>query len=348
MSLRTVMMRITGSLKSIYYLMVTESDQFEPLSPGLRLKYLFRGFNSRSYHMFDLKNNDYHDYLPDYYRYKISIINKPYQTLLNDKYVFGKVTAGHDWAPILYGYIKNGKTIIGEREVTSSELENLLMNVGKLMIKVSDLGGGKGIHLLEYVDGRILFDHEPNDLDSSLKTLDKDRSFIISEFIGQGRYASRIYAGSTNTIRVVTMKDKMTDEVYIPVAIHKFGTERSGHTDNISKGGIAAPIDIKTGEIISARAYIDEDMVAISEHPDTKEKLVGTIIPNWLEVMESVKEMARSLDHIYYVGWDIAIQETGIKVIEGNNNPNLDFQSIYPYLKDKRIVHFLKQHDVIR
>ena len=44
-------------------------------------------------------------------------------------------------------------------------------------------------------------------------------------------------------------------------------------------------------------------------------------IPMWDRVLEVVIEAAKKIPQVRYIGWDIAITNDGVELIEGNNWP---------------------------
>lgn len=137
--------------------------------------------------------------------------------------------------------------------------------------------------------------------------------FIIEEKIVQHPKISAIYSGSVNTIRVITIK---SDRVRVVRAAMRFGNGKS--VDNVSGGGIAAPVDIKTGLIYdgavskgtSNRHYL---------HPISGKAIKGFTIPFWDKVLELVCEAAESISEQRSIGWDIAVTSDGPVIVEVNS-----------------------------
>lgn len=152
---------------------------------------------------------------------------------------------------------------------------------------------------------------------------------IIEEIVKQNSEMSRIYPLSLNTIRVVTIcKDGV---VYPLSAFWRIGN--SGRfVDNINSGGMAAMIDIKTGEIVSEAADKDDNKYTV--HPYTNEQILGFKIPMWDKVIETVSNAAAKLPQIGYVGWDVAISQNSIQLIEGNCFPGHDILQLPTYTKN--------------
>ena len=129
-----------------------------------------------------------------------------------------------------------------------------------------------------------------------------------------------IYLGtkSLNTFRLYTMMDGKGD-VHVLKAKYRAGTG-DAITDT-ADGCIAYPISIEYGviegpginEVLNSKNYF--------YHPGSDKLVVGMKIPMWDRVLEVVTEAAKKIPQVRYIGWDIAITNDGVELIEGNNYP---------------------------
>lgn len=129
-----------------------------------------------------------------------------------------------------------------------------------------------------------------------------------------------IYLGtkSLNTFRLYTMIDGKGD-VHVLKAKYRAGTG-DAITDT-AEGCIAYPISIEHGviegpginEVLNSKNYF--------YHPGSDKLVVGMKIPMWDRVLEVVTEAAKRIPQIRYIGWDIAITNEGVEIIEGNHAP---------------------------
>lgn len=87
-----------------------------------------------------------------------------------------------------------------------------------------------------------------------------------------------------------------------------------------------------SGEIISDGGQFGHKV--FESHPYSGMRFKGTKIPFWNEVLELVNHLGRLIPEVGYVGWDIAITETGPIVIEGNTTPGYTYFQIPELLKD--------------
>ena len=129
-----------------------------------------------------------------------------------------------------------------------------------------------------------------------------------------------IYLGTTalSTFRIYTMIDQK-GEVHVLKAKYRVGTG-DAITDT-AKGCIAYPISIKYGviegpginEVLYSKNYF--------YHPGCDKLVVGMKIPMWDRVLEVVTKAAKTIPQVRYIGWDIAITNSSVEIIEGNHNP---------------------------
>lgn len=64
-----------------------------------RLRFALKGFNVNEIVWFDLKNNDYNNYISEYKRLMSREINGPYKFILDDKLVFEEVFGQYTTVP---------------------------------------------------------------------------------------------------------------------------------------------------------------------------------------------------------------------------------------------------------
>ncbi len=129
-----------------------------------------------------------------------------------------------------------------------------------------------------------------------------------------------IYLGTKalSTFRIYTMIDGKGD-VHVLKAKYRVGTG-DAITDT-ADGCIAYPVSIKYGVIEGPGINEVLDSNHYFYHPKCDKLMVGMRIPMWDKVLEVVTKAAKRIPQIRYVGWDIAITNSSIEIIEGNHNP---------------------------
>lgn len=178
-----------------------------------------------------------------------------------------------------------------------------------IIAKPNEGVAGRGIEKINVKDYNNL-----NELYSYLK---KKKLDLVEDFIKQHDEMNRMNPSSVNTIRVITVTDDANDKTDIIYSFFRIGV--GSHIDNFSAGGIAAPIDVKTGKVRGpgiSKCYSKN----YERHPRTNVMIDGFEIPFWNDVISLVIKASRVVPQVRTVGWDIAITENGPELIEGNDN----------------------------
>ena len=92
-------------------------------------------------------------------------------------------------------------------------------------------------------------------------------------------------------------------------------------------GGSIYEVDVKTGYVISYGKSKAGDLHII--HPQTNIVMLGYKIPHWNQVIEISEKAAEHLPQVGIIGWDVAISENCVQLIEGNHNPDYE---LYEYI----------------
>lgn len=138
---------------------------------------------------------------------------------------------------------------------------------------------------------------------------------LIEETLDQAEELSRLNPSSVNTLRVVTMVDR-DGAIHSPFANIRIGRSDSV-VDNFSSGGITASVDIETGIVVSQGW--DKAGNKYTLHPDSRKQIIGFQVPEWEQVMTTVKSAAAMVPSLRYIGWDVVVRkDRRISLIEGN------------------------------
>ena len=158
--------------------------------------------------------------------------------------------------------------------------------------------------------GRELIDH--------LSRLSEDGPpLILQKCIFNHPEIAALSGGALSTLRIVTCRTP-SGEIENLLSVFRMATGESC-TDNFAQGGIASPIDPETGLAGNACAWDPRNSLEpIDAHPDTGHSINGFKIPFWQESLDLAIKTHRTFDDIPFVGWDIAVTETGPLVLEGN------------------------------
>ncbi|HEX3038339.1 MAG TPA: sugar-transfer associated ATP-grasp domain-containing protein [Oscillospiraceae bacterium] len=215
-----------------------------------------------------------------------------------------------------------GRAWLDLRKASITEFEDFVKDKNSIFVKEANGFGGVGadcVNIADYSSMQELYD-----------TLVANKQFVVEECIKQHSKMNTLCASSVNTIRIVTFVSKGV--VYVIYSLIRIGNGKK-HVDNISSGGLYSPVN--ENGIIYKPSFCDKTGLYYENHPVTNTKLVGFEIPYYPEAIALIKKAALKVPEIRYVGWDVAICETGPILIEGNTIPGYDMCQNYYHLEGK-------------
>jgi len=314
-----------------------------------KVKLWRRGFKSASHRLFDLEHNDPRGYVSDLDVSRARRINGAFGRILKDKLLFAPMLAPYAQVPEVLGLVERGRVYpLADARLTG--VDALLSAASAVILKPARGNKGKGVLSVTVTDEGVRLNGvpvTPAEVAQRVSTLD---GYLIVAWVQQAAYAHEIFPGSANTIRIVTMQDPETGEVFIPAAIHRFGTVATAPTDNFQTGGVSAAIDLSTGVLgraVQFPSYTGGGLRWLAAHPDTRAPITGVAVPRWDEVRATVTKLVTVYRFLKYVGWDVVVTDSGVVIIEGNHNINLGLQVHGPLLENPRARRFFEYHKVI-
>lgn len=312
-----------------------------------RLALAWSGYDERLYfaYGFDRGVNP-SPYLSDYTRRCAKRIN-PRPELLRNKATFHAYLSEQGLArylPACYGLIEDGRF----RSETGEGLRTIARRNDGLVIKEVYGGGGNRVYLGECDGADLVLHGKDGPVEDTYEVVrDIDRA-IVTEYCRQAAYLDEVYPGAPNTIRVITMCSAEGD-VFIPAAVHRFGTSTTGALDNFSQGGLSALVSVDTGRLSRAAQITDARRVRWhSTHPDTGARIEGLTIPVWPTIRRRLRRIAARLPDVRYAGWDLLVTAPGeFVLLEANHFPDPDVIQVHePLLTDPRVRQFFAAHGV--
>lgn len=220
-----------------------------------RLRLLEGGFTATSAATYALDRNGTRDYLSDLAsgsdRARRS--NGAFAvSLFSDKLLSHAMMRPHINVPDLLAVIEQGQVFSLEKGVVTGA-ESLLEHcevAGPVILKPSRGMKGGGIFRLEVGGGTSQINGRVAQRKAIRELLSRLDDYLIEACVVQAGYAADVFSGSANTLRIVTMRDiDMEHKPFIAAAIHKFGTADTAPMDNWTRGGLSAPIDLRTGTL---------------------------------------------------------------------------------------------------
>jgi hypothetical protein len=298
--------------------------------------------------MYGLSSTGTRNYLPDLARLETYFINSSLAgDVLRSKLLFTRLLELYLAVPKILALAVRGKVFVegGARE----DIPALADRHGSIILKPLDSSHGWGVYRLDAnplrLNGQRVGESE---LQTLVATLD---NYLITEAVRQAAYAESIFPQTTNTVRVMTFVDPDTEQPFIARAVHRFGSKDTVPTDNWSRGGLCAVVDVETGRLgrgVKHIARTGGKLAWQSRHPDTGAAIESVYIPHWAQVCEALLGAVRALPFLIYVGWDVAVTDDGFCILEGNGNPDIDLLQVHGgLLSDPRVRRFYEHHRVI-
>ena len=206
-------------------------------------------------------------------------------------------------------FIRHDFATIDELRKSDKKARKLLkVQSGKLVLKRSDGGSGKGIQVIET---------EGLTKEILLEKLEASGNDMVEEYVVQHEQLMRLSPSGLNTVRIITQVTENNEAVVIDSRLR---ITVNSHVDNMAAGNIAAAVDSDTGVVISDAVYSDMTKDPAENHPATGVTIEGFQIPYWDETIQMVMQAALKNVSNRSIGWDVAITNHGPELIEGNHD----------------------------
>ncbi len=306
------------------------------------------GFLADQWMLYDFDHNDKSQYLSEFDWYRSRYINAPFDFLLNNKIAAAEILKQYIRVPESLAIKNNGfLTDFASKTLNYEEIIDMLKEHKMLFIKPYGKGKGTGVNILIYQDGKIFIDTEEISEADFITFLKKRDDWFLSESMKQHKYLNDIYDKTTNTIRMITLRDPKTNEFKIFFAVQRIGTKATIPVDNGSRGGLISKIDLETGELSEARSLHNRNVY--ENHPDSNAPIKGVKIPNWDAIKEEMLTLTRRFPYMHFIAWDILVQEDGsLCIIEANTSSGVNIIQLWGGQRYGELGDFYRAHHVIK
>lgn len=205
------------------------------------------------------------------------------------------------------------------RNTTFEEFEAFAKDTPEAFCKPVDGSFGQAVECVSFEDG-VDF----HDLYDEL--MSKPR-LLFEERVIQHKDLNAFYDKSVNTLRLFTI---LKDGEFHPFAAFiRFGANGS-LADNVAAGGVGCGVDVNTGTICTDA--MDHDGNFLEAHPNSGKVFNGFKLPHWDKALDLAERALREVPGLNYIGWDIAIREDDVVLIEGNHHPDIGIcQAFFTY-----------------
>ena len=239
-----------------------------------------------------------------------------YTCILRDKRLFGELLSAWN--------ISTPRNLMDTSQSNYAELlkGKILSREGEYFCKPIDGSCGRGIFKIITLENTCIIDNiEYSKSEAVEVAINKlsDASYIIQPVIHQHKTISNIYDSCLNTMRLVTVSNKYSDQIKPVSAVLRIGCN-GNIVDNYEKGGVSVGVDLQSGSLVKYGMFKYGRGTKTEVHPNTNVKFEGIQLPYFTEAIEQAIKIHSILREIPVIGWDIAFTESGPIFIEGNDN----------------------------
>ena len=300
------------------------------------------GFLPKEYFVYNLSCNDYRKYLPQLNNIRKASINGQFGHVLGNKIMFERQiksvieNIGHLNVIDNIGYIDDSTLKSFHKDLKTGNFNSLIDFLEKKDLILKPISGskGSGVLLLQKKDQNYLLNNIEMNWAEIVVKLSSLNDYLIQERFVQVGFSHDIYPVSLNTIRICTMIDPENNQPFIAYAIHRFGSQDSGYTDNFSTGGISARIGLD-GKLSKGKSVDKEGKIHTFEfHPLSNKRIFNEQIPAWENITWSLLEMIRRMPYLKHVGWDVIFSNGEIYILECNIGPGVNLIQIHQPLSE--------------
>lgn len=320
------------------------------VSPFIRLSMSAHGFVADQYVLYGLKDRRrMKEFLSEFDWYKSRWIDEPFDAMFNNKIVCAKVLSPYVLVPETLAVKNKGEIILCsesfETEVADVfRVMDLVRKNASVFVKPISAGKGKGVHRIDWNDGEYVLDGAVV-CSSKVESLLSDASeWVLCESVRQSRYLSDLYSRSTNTVRLITLRNPKTQLLEVFFAVQRIGTSSTGPVDNGSRGGLIACIDLETGRLSEAKTLRSLDSYRV--HPDTGALIEGFCIPDWDAMKETALRLAHVFPYVPFIAWDLLSTDEGVCVIEANASSGVNIIQLWGPQKQGKLGDFYRSRGV--
>jgi hypothetical protein len=196
-----------------------------------------------------------------------------------------------------------------------------------LFIKPAVGKGGRGCEKWAYADGHYTGPEGRRLTDTELQQhivhlVARRGRYLIQECLKNHPDLTR-FGGGLTSLRVTTCKTE-NGGFEVTNAVMKMSLAGSS-VDNFHQGGAVCRVDVATGEIGPAwDNWLRRPCVVHEIHPMTGNRIAGTRLPCWPELITMLTKAAGLFPDRIMIGFDVAITDRGPVIIEGNVQQGCD------------------------
>lgn len=293
-----------------------------------------KGFSWDDWHVAQLTNKTYSEYLKTTEYYGMHPLNGEYSHWIDDKLTLKYLCAGtplDQYMPKYYYQVTDNGTVLPLPDAPSikkraefNDIVNLLEIGGELAIKRIAGSLGEGFYKAVYQDHSYFLNGQEFTRELFTEKLAGLKGYLITEYLHPHKDLAYFCANTANCLRYLVGRNEDGKMMLIKSYI-RFGTKVSGFVENYGAGGVLCFISedgsFKNGNLLDLNRRKNQ---TLTHHPDTKVELTGKI-PCWGEIQHASDLFGQIFPQMDYLGIDFVVTDKNeVKVLEINSLTSLD------------------------
>ena len=350
MNMKSILMMPINLKRKISFLL-SQPNNYR-LNLRQRTRAFFYGFTPEEYAIFDLDHNSPKEYISEHERLCFRDKIKESRIIADNKIVCYNILRNYADVNKMYAYKlrKDASHTILDGSEQCKDLMQILVEQKKLVYKRISFGGGGGFRLIEYIDEKFYINRTECGREDIERLFAETDDYLIEAYCEQSDFENTLFSYSVNTIRIVTVahKDKTIEPV---VALQRIGVDANKCVDNACAGGLYAQINIDNGTLSAAYSRaVDCIGKSYINHPITNAQIEGVTVPNWREILNKIVELHSKIrfTNLGFIAWDIALTDSGIKIIEANASCGMIFVQTFSGQRNGKIGDWMKEWGYIK
>lgn len=187
-----------------------------------------------------------------------------------------------------------------------------------------DVYRGEGAQAWSFENGRYVDVENSSaslteeELIARLSEKSRERPVVLMERVRNHSEWQGFTSGGLATCRFVT--GRFPEERPEPIVANLKMPRDDSIVDDISAGGLAAPVDLHDGTLGPAVTGFPEPLGDwVHAHPDTKADITGAELPFWSDVVDLAVTTHQKMPNAPFVGWDVTVTVEGPIIVEPND-----------------------------
>jgi len=140
--------------------------------------------------------------------------------------------------------------------------------------------------------------------------------YLFQERLAPHSEVGRLCGGRLSTVRLIITVEPAGASLHC--ALWKIPVGANPADNFWRPGNLLAALDPNDGRVTRIIQGVGWDQVEVERHPDTSERLLDTILPDWPALTALGSEAARTVPRLRLQAWDIALTDRGPTLVEVN------------------------------